>query len=1377
MSEPTRVTRLPLSSPQAGIWFAHGMDPSGRKYTTGGYGEVHGALDPDLVASAWRRLVEEADVLRIRAVVEEEDGLWQLVDADPAEPRLDYLDLTGQWDPDGVALTWMQEDMDRAVDLTKGPLTAAGLFKVAEDRFLFYLRSHHVVVDAFGSFLLEARLGELYTQLANGEPWGENPFGSLAELLDEDTAYRASAAAGADTGYWTDRLVDLPDAPLLAERPAGGDRSQDGTPFVRRTVFLEPAEADRLRRTAFAMRTSWSALLFAAVAAYTHRITGQDDLVLGLPVPGRTTRLARQTPGMLSNQLPLRVRVSPASSLQDLVQELVPHMRAALKHQLPRYEDICRSLGRGEDGQRIATPTVNIMAFDPGVRQFGGFPTTNHYLSNGPVEDLVISVYDLSESHDLRIDFDANPQFCDTDLIADHQDRFLRFLSGVLDDPQRPIRSVELLTASELQELLVDRNSSDTDADGPQTTLSQLFEQQVARDPSAVALTDGGTSLTYGELNSRANRLARLLVARGAAPERFVAVALERSADLVVALLAVVKSGAAYVPLDPHYPADRLAYMLADARPLLVITSGDAANGIPGTAVRHLVLDDAETIAALDAADPSDLLGPLLPDHPAYVIYTSGSTGLPKGVVIPHQNVVRLFGNTDHWFDFGPQDVWTLFHSYAFDFSVWELWGPLLHGGRLVVVPHSVSRSPADFLALLADERVTVLNQTPSAFYQLMQADQENPGIGDRLTLRRVIFGGEALDLGRLESWYARHAEGGPVLVNMYGITETTVHVSYLAMAPDEVVGQTRSLVGQGIPDLLIYVLDTNLRPAPVGVQGEIYVAGAGLARGYLNRPDLSADRFVADPFGEPGTRMYRTGDLARWLPDGNLDYLGRADHQVKIRGHRIELGEIETALLADPVVAQGTVQVREDRPGDKRLVAYVVPTADAPHQEASQSSELRARLGQTLPGYMVPSAFVFLTALPLTANGKLDRRALPAPDLSGSTTGRAARTPREELLCALFAETLGVERVGIDDSFFDLGGDSIMSIQLVSRARLGGLRISTKDVFVCRTVAALAEVATAIQGEATEAPEDGIGALPLTPIMAWLAERGGPIDGHNQSMVLRVPAGLREQDLVTVVQALLDHHAALRARVVDGADGWHLDVRVPGSVSAGDCVRRVDAADRDETSLRALMRTEGLAAQAGLAPRDGTMLRAVWFDRGPDEQGRLLMVVHHLVVDGVSWRVLAPDLARAWEAVTAGRTPEPQAVGTSVRTWARRLSEEARTPQRQAELPYWTQVLDGPSALLGSRALDPDLDVLGTAGQLTLRLPSEVTEALLTTAPAAFHAEINDVLLTAFTVAHAQWRAGSGDSGPEHGVLLDLEGHGREEFLAGTDLARTVGW
>ncbi|RJL19462.1 non-ribosomal peptide synthetase, partial [Bailinhaonella thermotolerans] len=908
-------------------------------------------------------------------------------------------------------------------------------------------------------------------------------------------------------------------------------------------------------------------------------------------------------------------------------------------------------------------------------------------------------------------------------------ERFERLLRAVAADPSVRLSRIPVLDPAE-RDLVLTRWAGEG-AEPPPATIVALFEERAARTPDAVAVVDDGAEMTYAQLNVEANRLARHLLACGAGPERFVALALPRSADLVVAVLAVLKAGAAYLPIDPDYPADRVAYMIDDAKPVLTVTPETLDEAALG----------AYTGQNLTAADR---LVPLSPDHPAYVIYTSGSTGRPKGVVVPHRNVVRLLRSTEPWFAFGPGDTWTLFHSYAFDFSVWELWGALLYGGRLVVVPFGVSRSPGEFLELLVRERVTVLNQTPSAFYGLVGADREDPGLGARLGLRFVIFGGEALEPARLGDWYSRHADDAPVLVNMYGITETTVHVSYVALDEVTAASGRGSLIGAGIPDLRVYVLDEALCPVPPGVVGELYVAGAGLARGYLNRPGLTAERFVACPF-LPGERMYRTGDLGRWRADGRLEYVGRADLQVQLRGFRIEPGEVEAVLSRHERVADAAVVVRDDR-----LIAYVVGDADP--------AGLRAFAGEWLPDYMVPAAVVPLEALPLTVNGKLDRRALPAPDFSAAVTDRGPDTEREAVLATLFAEVLGLERVGVEDGFFDLGGDSIIAIQLVSRARQAGLIITPKDVFTHQTVEALATVAQESRELPAEEAGAGVGEVPLTPVMHWLRDLGGPIRTFSQSLLLQVPPDLTADALTGALQTVLDHHDLLRARL---GPGWALEVRPPGAVEAAGLVRRVEVGDGD---LEALIAEQSAAARDRLDPEAGVMLQLVWFDAGPDTSGRLLAVAHHLAVDGVSWRILLPDLVAALHGAAPGPVP------TSFRTWARRLAEEAASPERAAELDHWAETLRDAPPLPAARPRDPGTDTFGTQRSVTLSLPAEVTRPLLGEVPARFHGRVNDVLLAALAAAVTHW---SGESG----VLVDLEGHGREDVFPGLDVSRTVGW
>jgi amino acid adenylation domain-containing protein len=600
-----------------------------------------------------------------------------------------------------------------------------------------------------------------------------------------------------------------------------------------------------------------------------------------------------------------------------------------------------------------------------------------------------------------------------------------------------------------------------TEAEYPaRLCIHELFEAQVERTPDAVALVFGEEALSYAELNRRANRLAHHLRGFGVGPEARVGICVERGLDMIVGVLAVLKAGGAYVPLDPEYPQERLRYTLADSRPVLLLTQAALRGRIGDAGLPVLALDDgAPAWAREPARDPER--ADLTPDHLAYVIYTSGSTGQPKGMGVAHRNVARLFGATDAWFGFGPQDAWTLFHSFAFDFSVWELWGALLHGGRLVAVPRETARSPEEFYALLCREGVTVLNQTPSAFRQLIAA--QAAGAAEH-RLRYVVFGGEALEPSTLGPWFARNADRRPRLVNMYGITETTVHVTYRPLVAADAERAGASPIGRRIPDLKTYVLDRRGEPAPTGVAGELYVGGAGVARGYLDRPELTAERFVPDPFGGgAGARLYRSGDVARWLADGTLAYLGRNDAQVKVRGFRIEPGEVEARLSEHPGVREAVVLAREDTPGDRRLVAYYVA-----REEPVPAELLRAHLGERLAEHMVPAAYVCLDALPLTPNGKLDRGALPAPE-GDAYARRGYEAPvgeTEQALAEIWAEVLGVERVGRLDNFFELGGHSLLVVQLVERMRERGLHAGVRALFVAPTLAELAAAVSAETGD-----------------------------------------------------------------------------------------------------------------------------------------------------------------------------------------------------------------------------------------------------------------------------------------------------------------------
>ena len=690
------------------------------------------------------------------------------------------------------------------------------------------------------------------------------------------------------------------------------------------------------------------------------------------------------------------------------------------------------------------------------------------------------------------------------------------------------------------------------------------------------------------------------------------------------------------------------------------MTSARIAERLPND-FAQLLVDQPDTLSKLSQQselNPSDAQrsAPLQPQHPAYVIYTSGSTGRPKGVLVAQGAIVNRLLWMQSAYKLQSDDRVLQKTPVGFDVSVWEFFWPLAHGATLVIAKPEGHKDPAYLSSLIRTKQLTTVHFVPS----MLQAFLQEPGAGGCSGLRQVMCSGETLS-AELQQRFLSTLDVS--LHNLYGPTEAAVDVSFWQCQAD--AGSGPVPIGRPIWNTRLYVLDGSLQPVPVGVPGELYIAGAGLARGYLKRPALSAERFVADPYGAPGSRMYRTGDLARWRADGVLEFLGRADQQVKIRGFRIEPGEIEAVLLSHPAVAQAAVIAREDRPGDKRLVGYVVPA----NGQCADPAVLRSHLGQSLPDYMVPAAIVLLDALPLTANGKLDRKALPAPELRVTTTWQAPGTPQEEVLCTLFAETLGLPRVGIEDNFFELGGDSISSIELVSRARQAGLLITPRDIFQHQSVEALAAVAGAMHKTNAAVSDIGIGPLPLTPIMRWLLERGGSIGGFSQSMLLQVPTQLTEDQLIGAVQALLDHHDALRLRLVVGAGesigAWGLEVAPPGAIRAAACVRRLDVSGLDELAAGACRVEQAQAAQGRLGPQAGVMVQGVWFDAGAEQAGRLLLTIHHLAVDGVSWRILVPDLAAAWGAIAAGQAPALEPCGTSFRRWAQRLVAAAQEPAR----------------------------------------------------------------------------------------------------------------
>ncbi|MET9384010.1 amino acid adenylation domain-containing protein [Streptomyces sp. NPDC002928] len=1038
--------RLPLTEGQAGIWYGQQLDRSGIAYSYAELLDIRGPLVPRLLQEAVRQVIREADAL-CTSFGEDAEGPWQRMRvATGPDTGVPLVDFTGEAEPWEAADAWMRARINSPLDPAVGGVQRHAVLRISPERHIWFWQLHHIVSDGVGSQLLVHRVAQIYDALSAGREPSATPFGRLARLVEEDQRYRSSAGFQGDRRYWLDEFAGIEHVKSFSAEsmpPTGV--------ALRETWYADDELKELLGEFACAHGVKWSRVVIAAFAAYVSRMTGSSETVVGLPVSNRHTDATAATPGMVSNIIPLRVRVRHPDSFLDLLGQVTGKIKETRAHRRYRFEDIRRDLRTERGSARVFGPTVNVISLDSEV-SFGGCSAQHRNLAPGPIEDFMLGVYETPRS--LTFTMDANAGLYSAEELRDHRARFADFLRRTVTQAHRPLDEIDVLSDAERREFLAARPRQH--AGGEFRTLVDAFEAQVSRSPAAVAVKGEETStLTYAELNGRANRLARLLVQHGAGPECLVAVSLPPTVDLVVALLAILKSGAAYLPIDPEYPQERITSLLDDAEPLLLLTTSDAAPRSLKADVVTMEIDTAATrqhLADLPQEDllPEERIYPLTGDNAAYVIYTSGSTGRPKGVVIPHRNVLGLFSATRELFDFRAGDVWTMAHSFSFDFSVWELWGPLLHGGRLVLIPTTTRRSPDRFLRLLVEEAVTVLSQTPSAFYQLLQAHKDDPRLGSRLVLRYVVLGGEALDIRRLDEWYELHAEDAPVLVNMYGITETTVHASHLALGRSSLTSRGGSPIGRSLPGLALHVLDDNLRPVPPGVTGEIYVAGDQTARGYLNRPDLTAERFLPDPFGSPGSLMYRSGDLARRDAGGLLQYEGRADDQVKIRGFRIEPGEIAAELRASPEVETCCVVVRKDAVGDNVLAAYVVLMDPSDMDTAS----LRRRLARRLPSHMVPATVTVIDRIPLTPNGKLDRRALPDPVHARGPEGAAEPTPAEQEAIEAFARALGVSGISGGDDFFELGGDSFKAVRL---ARHIGQGISVLDVFQNPTPESLA--------------------------------------------------------------------------------------------------------------------------------------------------------------------------------------------------------------------------------------------------------------------------------------------------------------------------------
>ncbi|HVF51447.1 MAG TPA: amino acid adenylation domain-containing protein, partial [Pyrinomonadaceae bacterium] len=1034
---PRELKHVPLSFAQQRLWFLQQLKPDSPFYNIPEATYFDGPLDISALERSFTEIVRRHEALR--TTFQTIYGQPVQVIAPPAAARLEVVDLSRLPQPEREpeAQRLALEEAQKPFDLSSDKLLRLRLLKLDETKHILLVTMHHIVSDGWSLDVLTRELNALYAAFREGKssPLAELPV-QYADYAVWQREWLSGEVLAEQLGYWRGQLGgELPTLELPTDRVRPAVQTYHGAVEIRE---LDERLARKLNELG---RQSGATLFMTLLAAFNvllARYSGQEEILVGTPIAGRNRAEIENLIGFVVNTLALRTDLSGNPGFREILARTRETTLGAYAHQDVPFERLVEEL---QPSRSLSLAPLFQVVFTVQNQQAGHLSLHGTEMEAMQTEtetskfDLRLAAIETENS--LTLSMRYSTELFDAARIQRMLEHFECLLESIVADPSARLSELSILSERERRRLLTNWQA-DSKGFTAHQCLHELFTAQARKTPDAVAVVCEQERFTYRELEGSANRLAHRLQSSGVGPEVPVGICAHRSPDMIVGVLAVLKAGGAYLPLEPEQPAERLAFMLADSRVRVLLTERSLTEKFEGKAVEVVCLDDALAPDGDGSEDaPTCAAGP---DNLAYVIYTSGSTGQPKGTQVTHRNVVRLLSATRDWFDFDGRDVWTLFHSFAFDFSVWELWGALLSGGRLVIVPYLISRSPEQFYELLLAERVTVLNQTPSAFGQLMRVDEHRRDARS-LSLRLVIFGGEALEFSSLKGWVERHGDERPQLVNMYGITETTVHVTYRPLvSSDTTLAGSGSRVGRPIPDLEIYVLDRHLNPVPFGIPGEMYVGGAGVARGYLNRAGLTAERFVPHPFSErAGQRLYKTGDLVRLLADGDIEYLGRIDQQVKIRGFRIELGEIEKALAGHPSVGACVVIAREDEPGDKRLTAYLVGR----QQPVPNVNELRDFLGRHLPEHMIPAAFVWLDALPLTTNGKIDRRALPAPGQARPALERSYLAPRDTLEAALaemWRELLGIEQVGVEDDFFGLGGDSIKGAIFINRLqeRLG---------------------------------------------------------------------------------------------------------------------------------------------------------------------------------------------------------------------------------------------------------------------------------------------------------------------------------------------------
>ncbi len=1340
-----------LTKSQFLIWMGQKMNPESPLYNMVLTFEFSADVDREIFRESFQWLLDHSDSLR--TVIEESDGTpFQRV-RDTFPFLMDFLDFSQEPDARATLKRWIEKRCVRPFGLGERLFDSA-LLRISDDGYVWYMAQHHLITDGWSVTVLYRRMIEHYWGRIHGHLSDGIEPPRYREYIEFERTGRSSTQFAKAETYWRHRISDCPEPVSFYGRMASKETARS----KRVTCGLDSLQMEKLTALseekgirALSTDLTFLQIFVTLLFAFLHRMDGSTHLVIGTPFHNRTSSTFKETTGLFMEILPLQVEINGKETFVSLIEKVRREVLSSLTHAKP-----------GVSSQESAR-TYNVLLNYSNITftESEDIPMHSSWVHSGytdPSHTLRLHVQDLGRTGCFTLLFDFNlGVFGESEqkLAVAH---FMRVFEAFLEDRSQTIRDVSLLSREEtgvLQGTVTQCRSLP-----PKQSLGQLFRIQAEATPDNIALVFEESRLSYRELGSRVERLVGCLRSLGVGPGTIVGVCFERSLEIVISILGILRAGGAYLPLEPGFPTERSEFILTDAGISILLTESKLLNSFEGVGVQ-LICVDAKS--GEDPGEPGD--APVIPTDvrdPAYVLYTSGSTGKPKGVCCSSRGVINLLDDLEGRRPLNPGDACSWWTSVGFDVSIYEIFSALLYGRTLHITPERVRSDPVAFVEWLERQCIHSAYIPPFILVEMANGILETM---IPLSLRRVLVGVEPIPERVLKA--ICHRLPALTIVNGYGPTEATICSTLLTFNPEE-AGEGITPIGWPVQNTSIYLLDACGQPVSSGVPGELCIAGAGLAREYLNRPDLTQERFVSDPFSQ-GSRMrlYKTGDMARLRKDGSIEFIGRVDDQVKIRGHRVELGEVSSALLEHPELREAVVLAPEDKTRGKSLVAYVVPN----RQPSPEPGRLQEYVRRKLPQYMVPAAVVVLESMPLTTTGKIDRQALPSPDrLETESEGSWSppRTSQERTLARIWESVLGLERVGIHDRFVNLGGDSILNIQVIAKARREGIRLTSKQLFENPTVAELASIA---DDTAIFSAEQGLvkGRLELTPIQHWFFNSNFLRSSHRSLfLMLEVLDKLDAAILSRTFEELLRHHDALRLRFAEGEDGW---VQWLTDEVVAESIIRVDISNLSTEEENSVVHETVKELSSAMDTGRGLLIRLALFERGAGGFGdRLLILAHHLSVDGVSWRILLEDLATSCERLRKGVPNQLPPKTTSLKEWSHTLAEYARSSRVRRELEFWKGLGQFEISPLPRDRPHRKDNIEESARDLSVELDALETDALLHRVHETYNTQINDVLLTAFAQSIAE-------SSCTDMIRLDLEWHGRREVVEGLDLSRTVGW